>query len=69
MKTYDELYNLIMKEQILSTCTKDTLHQHLVYSKLYTSIKLGKIADKWVRSRVSKKAHGGSDHKMGAQTS
>ena len=57
-----------MKEHILSNYTSEKLHQHLVGSELVTSKELGNKADKWVKTRVSRKTKTGSDQKEGVTT-
>ena len=64
MPTYDGLYNLVVKEHILSICPTEKLHQHLVDSKLSSPIELGKMADDWTHKRVDKKSPWG-DSKQG----
>ncbi|XP_078528927.1 uncharacterized protein LOC144806434 [Lissotriton helveticus] len=44
-----------MREQILSNCQNQLLHQHLVDSDLTSPQELGKKADKWVRTRIRPK--------------
>ncbi|KAJ1088516.1 hypothetical protein NDU88_001673 [Pleurodeles waltl] len=63
--TYEGLYNLIMREHILTNCTQERLRQHLVDSKQTNPRELGEAADEWLRTRVVVKSQGGDSKKGG----
>ncbi|KAJ1191627.1 hypothetical protein NDU88_000943 [Pleurodeles waltl] len=60
---YDGLYNLFVKEHLLSNCSNDKLHQHLVDLGPISPQGLGKKADHWVKTRVTKTSTGGDQKK------
>ncbi|KAJ1155279.1 hypothetical protein NDU88_008012 [Pleurodeles waltl] len=63
VSNYDGLYNLFVKEHLLSNCFNDKLHQHLVDLGPISPQELGKKADHWVKTRVSKTSTGGDQKK------
>ncbi|KAJ1167485.1 hypothetical protein NDU88_007877 [Pleurodeles waltl] len=65
VNTYEGLYNLIMREHILTNCIQERLRQHLVDSKLTNPRELGEAADEWLRTRVVVKSQGGDSKKGG----
>ncbi|KAJ1165396.1 hypothetical protein NDU88_005824 [Pleurodeles waltl] len=60
---YVGLYNLFMKEHILSNCFNEKLHQYLVDLGPISPQELGKKADHWVKTRVTKTSTGGDQKK------
>ncbi|KAJ1144688.1 hypothetical protein NDU88_010985 [Pleurodeles waltl] len=66
VNTYEGLYNLIMREHILTNCTQERLRQHLVDSKQTNPRELGEAADEWLRTRVVVKSQGGDSKKGGS---
>ncbi|KAJ1109218.1 hypothetical protein NDU88_006581, partial [Pleurodeles waltl] len=55
---YVGLYKLFMKEHILSNCFNEKLHQYLVDLGPISPQELGKKADHWVKTRVTKTSTG-----------
>ena len=53
---YEGLYNLLMKEHILSNCPSEKLHQYLVDTNFNSPQELAKKADKWMGTSVPKKS-------------
>ncbi|KAJ1093451.1 hypothetical protein NDU88_006552 [Pleurodeles waltl] len=60
---YDGLYNLLVKEHLLSNCSNYKLHQHLVDLGPISPQELGKKEDHWVKTRVTKTSTGGDQKK------
>ncbi|KAJ1079679.1 hypothetical protein NDU88_000094 [Pleurodeles waltl] len=60
---YDGLNNLFVKGHLLSNCSNDKLHQHLVDLGPISPQELGKKADHWVKTRVTKTSTGGDQKK------
>ncbi|KAJ1196560.1 hypothetical protein NDU88_000426 [Pleurodeles waltl] len=60
---YVGLYNLFMKEHILRNCFNEKLHQYLVDLGPISPQELGKKADHWVKTRVTKTSTGGDQKK------
>ncbi|KAJ1173424.1 hypothetical protein NDU88_005259 [Pleurodeles waltl] len=66
VNTYEGLYNLIMREHILTNCTQERLRQHLVDSKQTNPREVGEAADEWLRTRVVVKSQVGDSKKGGS---
>ncbi|KAJ1110502.1 hypothetical protein NDU88_007853 [Pleurodeles waltl] len=65
VSTFEGLYNLIMREHLLTNCIQEKLRQYLVDSKLTNPRELGEAADDWLRTRVNQKPPGGDQKKGG----
>ncbi|KAJ1167473.1 hypothetical protein NDU88_007864 [Pleurodeles waltl] len=65
VSTFEGLYNLIMREHLLTNCVQERLRQYLVDSRLTNPRELGEAADDWLRTRVNQRPPGGDQKKGG----